>query len=105
MRDAARVRFVPVASIDWIEGAGYYARLHAAGTSHLLREALTSLAARLDARRFCRIHRSAIVNLRRVQEIRTTTAGDGVVVLHDGTRLRLARGKRAELERLLEALP
>jgi two-component system LytT family response regulator len=68
---------------------------------HLLREPMTSLAKRLNPRRFYRLHRSAIVNLARVREIKTS-GGEPTVVLLDGTRLRVTRGRRAELERLLE---
>jgi two-component system, LytTR family, response regulator len=101
IREASRVYFVPMRLVDWIEGADYCVKLHVANKSHILRESLTSLAERLDPRRFFRIHRSAIVNLSRVREIRVAPNGDPVAVLHDGTRLKVARAKRAELERLL----
>jgi DNA-binding LytR/AlgR family response regulator len=62
---------------------------------------MASLAKRLNPRQFYRVHRSAIVNLTRVREIKMS-AGEPTVVLVDGTRLRVTRGRRAELERLLE---
>jgi two-component system, LytTR family, response regulator len=102
IRETARTYTVPVRAVDWIEGADYYARLHAAGRSHLLRESLASLERRLDPRRFHRVHRSAIVNLARVHELRPAAGGAWEAVLHDGTRLPVARGKREALERALE---
>jgi two-component system LytT family response regulator len=102
IRETGRTYFVPVSSIDWIEGADYYVKLHVAGRVHLLREPLRSLAQRLDPARFARVHRSAIVNLARIREIRMTARGDHTLVLEDTTRLRLTRARRRELEALVE---
>jgi two-component system LytT family response regulator len=68
----------------------------------MLRETLVSLERRLDATRFFRIHRSAIVNLSRVREIRLSNKGDHLVTLEDNTRLRTTRARRWELEQLME---
>jgi two-component system LytT family response regulator len=57
-------RFIRVADIDWIEGAGVYVNLHVAGKELLYRSALNELAGHLDPMRFIRVHRSAIVNIR-----------------------------------------
>jgi DNA-binding LytR/AlgR family response regulator len=92
-------------SIDWIEGADYYVKLHVNGRVHLLREPLCSLAKRLDPARFARVHRSAIVNLSRIREIRMAGNGDHTLVLDDATRLRLTRARRRDLEALIEAAP
>jgi two-component system LytT family response regulator len=104
IRVAGRSYFVPTRDIDWIEGADYYVKLHVGPKVHLLRESLTSLERRLDRRRFFRPHRSAIVNLGRVREIRSTSSGDQVVVLDDKTRIKLTRGRRENLERMIEYL-
>jgi DNA-binding LytR/AlgR family response regulator len=102
IRETGRTYFVPVAAIDWIEGADYYVKLHVAGRVHLLREPLRSLAQRLDPTRFARVHRSAIVNLSRIREIRMAARGDHTLVLDDTTRLRLNRARRREIETLIE---
>jgi two-component system LytT family response regulator len=102
IRETGRTYFVPVAAIDWIEGADYYVKLHVNGRVHLLREPLRSLAQRLDPARFARVHRSAIVNLSRIREIRMAARGDNTLVLEDTTRLRLNRARRRELEALIE---
>jgi len=98
VRGARSTYFLAVEDIDWIEGADYYASVHSAGKTHLVRESLASLAERLGSQGFVRVHRSAIVNARRVKEIVSTPRRDQVAVLRDGTRIRLARGARARLE-------
>src|SRR5215218_1604207 len=105
IRETGRTYFVPVTTIDWIEGADYYVKLHVGGRVHLLREPLRSLAQRLDPSRFARVHRSAIVNLARIREIRMAARGDHTLVLDDTTRLRLTRARRRELEALIELVP
>lgn len=98
VRSAGRVVFLKAEEIDWIEAADYYARLHVAGGSHLIRESMNDLEAALDPEAFVRIHRSAIVNLDRVREMRPLFRGELVVVLNDGTQLRMSRSRREELE-------
>jgi two-component system LytT family response regulator len=105
IREIGRTYFVPVSAIDWIEGADYYVKLHVSGRVHLLREPLRSLERRLDPSRFARVHRSAIVNLARIREIRVAARGDHTLVLDDATRLRLTRGRRRDLEALIETAP
>jgi two-component system LytT family response regulator len=95
------VFFIRAEEIDWIEAEGYYARLHVGGKSHLLRETLTNLESQLDQNRFLRIHRSTIVNLERIRELQTHSHGEFMVVLNDGTRLKLSRGYRDRLTTLL----
>jgi len=105
IRLAGRTLFVPYREIAWIEGADYCSRVHVGRKSHLLRESLRSLAARLDPNQFVRIHRSAIVNVGRVRELRAGDGTDSVAVLDDGTELRVGRGRRTMLEQLLERDP
>ena len=103
LRDAGRITFVDAAAIDWIEADDYVVRLHAGAATHLLREPLRDLERRLDPRRFFRIHRSTIVNLGSVKELQPYFHGDYVVILRDGTRLRLSRSRREQLQALLGA--
>lgn len=72
------------------------------GRGHLLRETMNDIEARLDPEVFVRIHRSSIVNLERVRELRQLFGGDYTVVLHDGTQLKLSRARRERLESLLK---
>lgn len=103
VKDGSRVVLLEVGEIAWIEAADYYVRLHTDAGSLMMRESLKSLEERLDAKRFVRIHRSAIVNLDRVRELKPTFGGEHFVILRDGTRLKLARSRRAGLEELLES--
>jgi two-component system LytT family response regulator len=97
IRDGASVHFVCVESIDWIRAQDYYAEIHCAGRTHLLREPLRELAKRLDTDHFMQVHRSVIVNLSRVVELRGAESGEALAVLTDGTELPVSRGRRGEL--------
>ncbi|HKG92865.1 MAG TPA: LytTR family DNA-binding domain-containing protein [Gemmatimonadaceae bacterium] len=92
-----------VDEIDWIEADDYYAAVHAGRRRHLIRESLGSLEGRLDPARFTRVHRSAIVNLDRVRELRTAEngAGHATLVLRDGTRVPVSRRRREQVAELL----
>ena len=81
--------------------AANYVRLHVGKESHLLRETINSLAAKLDPEKFLRIHRSTIVNLERVKELQPRFHGDYVVILQDGTQLNSSRSYRAQLHKLV----
>jgi two-component system LytT family response regulator len=97
---AAGELVIPVAEIDWIGADDYYARLHVGTKSYLLRESLSSLETRLDASCFARTHRTTIVQLDRVRELRSTERGDEAI-LRDGARIPVSRRRRAALDRLL----
>jgi two-component system LytT family response regulator len=94
IRETDRVTYVPVGDVDWLEADDNYVRVHTRAGARLVRETLKSLETRLDPRHFARIHRSAIVNLERVRELRPTFNGEYVVVLATGARLTLSRGHR-----------
>jgi two-component system LytT family response regulator len=101
VKSGGRVYFLRTDEIDWIEAAGNYVRLHLGEDSHLLRETMTNMEARLDGRRFMRIHRSRIVNADRIKELQPWFNGEYVVVLQNGTRLNLSRGYREKLQERL----
>jgi two-component system, LytTR family, response regulator len=104
VRSVGKMLLIDVADVDWIEAAGNYVRLHHGGESHLLRETMTALEGRLDPNHFVRIHRSTIVNLDRVKELRHILHGDYALILRDGTRLTLSRGFREPFGRVLESV-
>jgi len=99
--DRDGIRIVPIEEIDWIEAQDYYVEVHSAGRGYLLRRSLRQLEERLDPRRFARIHRSAIVNVARIQSMRPATHGERDLVLRDGTQLKLSRMYRDRLAGLL----
>lgn len=98
VKTAGKVRIVTVTDIDFIEASGNYLRLHAKGSSHLLRETMQNIEGRLDPERFIRIHRSTIVNLDRVAELEPDFHGDYTVKLTDGRKLALSRTYRDKLK-------
>jgi two-component system LytT family response regulator len=100
VKTGGRVIFVKVADIDYIEAAHNYVELHVEKQSHLLRETLNSIEARLPADRFVRISRSVIVNIERVKELQPLFYGEYTVTLHNGVRLTLSRRYRDKLKLL-----
>lgn len=101
VKSAGQVTFLKISEIDWIEAADYYSRLHVGATTHLLRRSMAELEGELDQRIFCRIHRSAIVQLDRVRRLELNEQGEYDVLLAAGTRLRLSRRYRRHLQSLL----
>jgi two-component system LytT family response regulator len=101
VKSGGTTRFVRVAEIDWIEGAGVYANLHVAGKELLYRAALHELYRRLDPMKFIRVHRSSIVNIDSIVELQPISHGEFELVLKDGHRSRVSRTYRVELEKRL----
>ncbi|HKF55988.1 MAG TPA: response regulator [Blastocatellia bacterium] len=97
LKSGGRVFFLRVEEIDWIEAAGNYVRLHAGKETHVMRESMNSLEQRLDPTRFIRIHRSTMINIERVKELRPLFHGDYEVTLQDGARVTLSRSYRDRL--------
>jgi two-component system LytT family response regulator len=98
VKSAGQVAFLRISEIDWIEAADYYVCLHAGSKTHMLRRSMSELAQELDPRVFCRVHRSTIVNLDRTRGLELNEAGEYDVVLDNGTKLRLSRRYRTQLE-------
>jgi two-component system, LytTR family, response regulator len=89
--------FIRTEQIDWIEADRNYIRLHVGGRAYLMRENLSHIASALDPATFCRIHRSTIVNIDRIQAVESLFRGEYVVALHDGTKLTSGRSYRRNL--------
>ena len=104
VKSGGRLFFLRADEIDWIEAAGNYVRLHVGTTSHLLRETMNAIEARLDPEKFFRIHRCRIVNMERIQELQPWLNGEYAVLLRTGTRLTLSRGCREKLQERLGSL-
>jgi two-component system, LytTR family, response regulator len=102
VRAHGSVTFVRVQDIDWVDATGDQVRLHVGRATHLLRDTMANVEARLPASRFVRIHRSAIVNVDRVREVQPWFKGDYVLILHDGTRLTSGRTYRERVQQLLK---
>ncbi len=103
IKTPGRVFFVRQEEIDWVEAADNYVCLHVGNDTHLLRETMNSIETRLDSERFARIHRSTIVNLDRVKELRPWFHGEYVVVLRNNAELTLSRSYRDRVLGILNA--
>ncbi len=86
--------------IDWVQANQDYAALHVGGRSWLIREPMHSLESRWACAGFVRIHRSTLLNARRVRELRPLSKGEFTVVLSTGTELKLSRSYRNALTAL-----
>lgn len=97
VRDRERFLLLKTDEVDWIASAGNYAEVHTRGRTLMVRMTMAQLEEKLNPGRFARIHRSTIVNVDRVQEIRTPWPEDFEVVLEDGTTLRMSKRYRMRL--------
>lgn len=91
VRDRGRIVLLDARDIECVEAEGDYVSVRAAGKTYLVRETMTAMESRLGAPRFLRIHRSTIVNVDRVREVRPQTNNEYVVVLRDGLELKASR--------------
>jgi two-component system LytT family response regulator len=100
VRSGERTTFVAPDEIDWVEAAGNYAILHLGKRTHILRETMNALESQLPGEIFCRVSRSAILNLRRVKELQSLSPGDHVAILEEGQRVAISRSLREVEDRL-----
>lgn len=103
VKNGRQLHVLPLAGIDWIESADYCVDLHVGERTHSLRRSMAAVESELEPAGFCRIHRTAIVNLARVRALVTGDDGELEVVLLDGQRLPTSRRHRATLEARLGA--
>ncbi len=94
IRKDQRTYLLPLSTVQWVESSGNYVVLHSGKERHELRETLVSLESRLDPERFVRIHRRTIVALDAIKELQPWFGGDQVLILKDGTKLRVSRSYR-----------
>jgi two-component system LytT family response regulator len=102
VRTGTKTLVVDVEAIDWVEALGDYARIHAGKQTHVVSQRMHALERLLEAGSFIRIHRSLIVNVERIRELHRESDGSGFIVLRDGVRLRVARGRWESLQAALE---
>jgi len=97
VREGRRTRFVPLSDVDWFEADGNYILVHAAGEKYRTRGTITAIESALDPRQFVRIHRRIVVNMDRVREMSPLPGGDGLLMLGNGSTLRLSRTYRSRV--------
>lgn len=100
-KSRGRILFLPVSDIRWISAEENYVRICTGNETHLLRDTMNAMEQRLDPHSFLRVHRSAIVNLHYVKEVRTESHGDFMVHLINGQKLAMSRSYHARLGDLL----
>jgi two-component system, LytTR family, response regulator len=104
IKNQCRIYFVETSSIDWIQAEGNYVTLHTGSTKHLLRIKMNQLEERLNPKIFIRIHRSTIVNIHSISELRSYFNGSYLVLLKDNTKIFSSRGYRKNMERILNQI-
>ncbi|HEY8026333.1 MAG TPA: LytTR family DNA-binding domain-containing protein [Burkholderiaceae bacterium] len=102
VRIGSRVLFVPVADVEWISADGDYATLHVGTKQYVVREPLQRIAQRLDPAQFVRVHRSTIVRIELVSELRSLANRDALLRLRDGTPLRASRTYVDDMRQVLQ---
>jgi two-component system LytT family response regulator len=102
IRNRGEAQFIDIDKVDWIEAVGYYVKLHVGRKTHLIRGHLGGLEPQLPTDRFIRINRSTIVNIARIHSLKSWFHGGCILILNDGTELKVPRGRRREIEHLLE---
>jgi two-component system LytT family response regulator len=103
-KSRGRILFLPLSEIRWIAAEENYVRICTATETHLLRETMTGIASKLDSRMFMRVHRSAIVNLKHVKEVRRETSGDFSVLLSNGQKVAMSRSHHSHIDHLITHL-
>ena len=101
VRSGERTIFVPVDEVDWIEAFQNYVRLHAGAATYLLHVPMNTIEGVLDSNRFLRIHRSHIVNVRRIAQLWSMAHGQYAVELKSGQRLQSGRTYSERIRRTL----
>ncbi|HZR55548.1 MAG TPA: LytTR family DNA-binding domain-containing protein [Terriglobales bacterium] len=102
IKSGGRVIFLNMDEIDWVEAAANYVKLNAEGRSYLLRDTISRVSERLDPQQFVRIHRSILVNVRKIKELQPCNSGEYMVILRNGKELSCSRSYRAGLHELIE---
>jgi len=94
IREWNRTHFIALADIEWIEAANNHVVVHTAARTYKGRERISDVESRLDARRFIRVHRSALVHVAKIREVQPLMRGDQAIIVHSGAVVRVARGRR-----------
>ncbi len=97
LKSRGRILFLPISDIRWIGAEENYVRICTESETHLLRETMTRLEQKLDPQMFLRVHRSSIVNLQYVREVRTEKDGESAVMLVDGQKIPMSRTYRSRI--------
>ena len=103
-KSRGRILFLPLTEIRWIAAEENYVRICTGNESHLLRETMTGIESKLDSQMFMRVHRSAIVNVKYVKEVRRESSGDFSVLLSNGQKVAMSRSHHSHIDSLIARL-
>jgi two-component system LytT family response regulator len=98
IKDGSSITFVPIKDIDWVDAAGDYMCVHVAGVTHIMRTTMKDLESKLDPSIFQRVHRSTIVNLRRVEKVSSHINGEFHLSLSCGASLKMSRSYKEKVK-------
>ncbi|MBT42966.1 MAG: DNA-binding response regulator [Idiomarina sp.] len=101
IKDSGEITRVPVNTIEWVDAAGDYMCIHAAGETFILRRTMKELEQELNPNRFQRVHRSAIVNIDQVEKLCTRHNGEYHLVLKNGQNLKVSRSYKDRIKQLI----
>lgn len=101
IKDRGHISIVPVADVEYIDAAGDYMCIHVGDKTHILRETMKTMEKRLDPKIFQRIHRSTIVNLDKVTEVRPHSNGECFLTLENKTELKVSRSYKDVVGRFM----
>lgn len=101
IKDGSSIRLVPIKDIDWIDAAGDYMCVHVDGCTHIMRTTMKELESTLDPSIFQRVHRSTIVNLRRIEKVSSHNNGEFHLTLSDGSSLKMSRSYKGKVKHFL----
>ena len=100
IKSSQRIFFLPVSEIDWLGAAGNYVEIHSGKETHLIRDTLSHLETTLDSHHFIRIHRSAMVNIDRIQEIQPDSS-DYLIILKSGHKISMSRNYKEKFVKII----
>lgn len=98
IKDGSSITFVRIKDIDWVDAAGDYMCVHVAGATHIMRTTMKELESKLDPAIFQRVHRSTIVNLRRVEKVSSHINGEFHLTLSCGSSLKMSRSYKEKIK-------
>ncbi|WP_116367905.1 LytR/AlgR family response regulator transcription factor [Parahaliea mediterranea] len=102
IKDGCDIEFIRVADIQWVDAAGDYMCIHAAGKTHIMRITMKQLEAQLNPEQFLRVHRSTIVNANGIVRAQTLNNGEYLLTLEAGNQLKVSRSYRDKVKHLID---
>lgn len=104
VKSLGKIHFINVQDIIWVQAYDYYIKIHVKDKFYLVRQSLKSMEARLPDEVFYRVHKSSIVNIEHIRNIRSKHNGDYELALSTGTNVNMSRNYKACLKEICESV-